>query len=207
MPTFFLWRSKATTHEPIMSDKDLIVLQQECYDKYFKSNYETLMTPGTKQVLEQIRQNGEVVLMCPTYTGDHRGYKTPMIFTNRNIYYIDYGGEMNLFTDKDKETTAASVYRFDEPLTAPSIQMLIHLRVGNHKHLSVIDEMFNVVSKSICRRVIPDLVPLAVKKFESVIRLIPGRYQNGTWRQLDGFFGMYYNEATKELSDIPPPSF
>lgn len=43
------------------------------------------------------------------------------------------------------------------------------------------------------------------RKFESVIRLIPGSYKNGAWRQLDGFFGMYFNEKTLELSDVPPP--
>jgi hypothetical protein len=31
------------------------------------------------------------------------------------------------------------------------------------------------------------------KKFESVIRLIPGLYSNGAWKQLDGFFGAYFN--------------
>jgi len=42
------------------------------------------------------------------------------------------------------------------------------------------------------------------KKFESVVRLIPGSYQNGDWRQLDGFFGMYYNEKTMEVCEFPP---
>jgi len=46
----------------------------------------------------------------------------------------------------------------------------------------------------------------APKKFESVIRLIPGSYKNGDWRQLDGFFGMYFNETTMEVSEMPPPS-
>jgi len=39
----------------------------------------------------------------------------------------------------------------------------------------------------------------ARKKFESVIRLIPGSYQNSDWKQLDGFFGLYYNEKTMEF--------
>ena len=43
------------------------------------------------------------------------------------------------------------------------------------------------------------------RKFESVIRLIPGSYRNGDWRQLDGFFGMYFNETTMEVSEVPPP--
>ena len=43
------------------------------------------------------------------------------------------------------------------------------------------------------------------KLLESIIRLIPGSYKNGSWRQLDGFFGMYFNETTMEVSTIPPP--
>jgi hypothetical protein len=46
----------------------------------------------------------------------------------------------------------------------------------------------------------------ARKKFESVIRLIPGSYKNSDWRQLDGFFGMYFNETTMEVSQVAPPS-
>jgi len=45
----------------------------------------------------------------------------------------------------------------------------------------------------------------SLKKFETIIRLIPGSYKNGSWRQLDGFFGMYFNETTMELSEVPPP--
>jgi hypothetical protein len=46
----------------------------------------------------------------------------------------------------------------------------------------------------------------AAQKFESIIRHIPGSYKNGNWRQLDGFFGVYLNEETMELSELPPPS-
>jgi len=44
-----------------------------------------------------------------------------------------------------------------------------------------------------------------VEKFEQVIRLIPGSYQNGDWVALGGFFGMYFNTKTLELSEGPPP--
>jgi hypothetical protein len=44
----------------------------------------------------------------------------------------------------------------------------------------------------------------SLKKFETIIRLIPGSYKNGSWRQLDGFFGMYFNETTMEVSEVPP---
>jgi hypothetical protein len=48
--------------------------------------------------------------------------------------------------------------------------------------------------------------PMALSNVEAVIRLIPGGYKNGSWRQLNGIFGMYYNEETNELSRFPPPT-
>jgi len=44
-----------------------------------------------------------------------------------------------------------------------------------------------------------------LKNLELTLRLIPGSYKNGSWRQLDGFFGMYINEITMEVSELPPP--
>lgn len=48
--------------------------------------------------------------------------------------------------------------------------------------------------------------PMSLSNLEAVIRLIPGGYNNGSWRQLNGIFGMYFNETTMELSEVPPPS-
>ena len=39
----------------------------------------------------------------------------------------------------------------------------------------------------------PTTIQLSMEK---VIRLIPGSYQNGAWKELNGFFGSYYNEDT-----------
>jgi hypothetical protein len=45
----------------------------------------------------------------------------------------------------------------------------------------------------------------ALEKFEQIIRLIPGSFQNGDWVALGGFFGMYFNKKTLEISEGPPP--
>lgn len=42
-------------------------------------------------------------------------------------------------------------------------------------------------------------------QFEKIICLIPGSYRNGPWKPLDGFFGVYFNEETLELSHCAPP--
>jgi len=42
------------------------------------------------------------------------------------------------------------------------------------------------------------------KRLESIICAIPGKYSNGHWKQLDGFFGVYLNEDTMEVYAVPP---
>ena len=42
------------------------------------------------------------------------------------------------------------------------------------------------------------------KRMESIIRSIPGKYSNGHWKQLNGFFGVYLNEDTLQVCDVPP---
>ena len=66
--------------------------------------------------------------------------------------------------------------------------------------------LYALASNRDCEYVSDFRISDALKKFESVIRLIPGSYNNGSWRQLDGFFGMYFNEDTMEVSEMPPPS-
>jgi hypothetical protein len=40
--------------------------------------------------------------------------------------------------------------------------------------------------------------------FQTILRLIPGGYKNGPWKQLDGFFGPYLNEETLEIISLVP---
>jgi len=78
--------------------------------------------------------------------------------------------------------TVRPVYTFDQPLTANDMRLL--------------DKLYQLKRGVNTTQI--------ASKFESVIRLIPGSYQHGAWRQLDGFFGMYYNNDTYELSVLPP---
>jgi len=40
--------------------------------------------------------------------------------------------------------------------------------------------------------------------FQTILRLIPGSYKNGPWKQLDGFFGPYMNQETLEINSFIP---
>jgi hypothetical protein len=83
------------------------------------------------------------------------------------------------------------VYVFTEPLSLKFVKLLKN-SVSSHNP--------NSVNYSTLNQVVPCL-----RDIESIIRLIPGGYKNGNWRQLDGFFGVYYNDATNEISELPPP--
>ncbi len=82
----------------------------------------------------------------------------------------------------------------------------------SEKDIILLDNLFNKESnknefiKSICKGLgwHNKMTYDSQKKFESIIMCIPGLYKNKSWKQLDGFFGMYLNEETMELSEIPP---
>ena len=106
---------------------------------------------------------------------------------------------------------ASTVYSFTNPLN------LVHAKIlSSIMTTSTMNRGFVHANQSLWNRVVGALgsrddvmrsnVPSsdALKKFETIIRLIPGSYKNGSWRQLDGFFGMYFNETTMELSEVPP---
>ena len=93
---------------------------------------------------------------------------------------------------------ASKLYSFTNPLN------LVHAKILSYIMTIQIIEKIGYVAPN---RSLWDRIPCidSLKKFESIIRLIPGSYKNGSWRQLDGFFGMYFNETTMELSEVPPP--
>jgi len=107
---------------------------------------------------------------------------------------------------------ASTLYSFTNPLNLVHAKILssimtkpIEVRADHHLNQSLWYRVLGALEK---RQMISDTnVSDALKKFESIIRLIPGSYKNGNWRQLDGFFGMYFNETTMEVSEVPPPSF
>lgn len=132
-------------------------------------------------VLNSISQRGDIVLLVKSSTSDC-SMNSQYIITNRHMYVVtNYG--------KHAGPDICLLYTFDSP-----IRMKYATILKACKPL-----LNNIVGDS---NIIINLHH--AKKFESVIRLIPGSYKNGDWRQLDGFFGMYFNETTMEVSEVPP---
>jgi hypothetical protein len=162
---------------------------------------------GLVGFFREIDKSGEnLIIILSSSQGDYTQYIHDVIITDRHIYRVvgfgGYGHSHQPFTVK----YLSKVYTFNTQLTLQQVRMID----------TTINYKDNYVKRSIGSRVSDREADTyggqckcdmdARKKFESVIRLIPGSYKNGDWRQLDGFFGMYFNETTMKLSEVPPPS-
>ena len=84
------------------------------------------------------------------------------------------------YGEKELETVPflCPLYTFDNPLTIESSKILTYKYIYS--------TFFNTAT------------------MEDMIRTIPGSYKNGTWRQLNGFFGLYVNHEKETVSIYPP---
>jgi hypothetical protein len=170
-----------------------------------------------KRFVKQIQDAGEEVIL---YTGGHtymeriakpatghpaRFITLEYIITNRNIYSLRYNKQTTVIDFHGKVVSGLFVipiYTFNEPLNLKQTKMLLLLLGHNRSYYSPPFPDGGAVKQLAFRNYTRGdeyKVLDARKKFESVIRLIPGSYQNSDWKQLDGFFGLYYNEKTMEF--------
>ena len=135
--------------------------------------------------------------------GDHTRlrYMPRIIITDQHVYStrllsdaIGVGQEPGAFLHSGVHYM--SLYTFDKPLQLKQIKMLSILKQPTKFHKSEQKWLHADILTAFAYNEAP-------KEFESVIRLIPGSYQNGDWRPMDGFFGLYFNETTMEVNEFP----
>jgi hypothetical protein len=164
-----------------------------------------------QKVLEQLKASGEIILYIVVgskNTGSGTLNTIDIIITNRNVYSLRFHrdsteaqtGHGPCYTSGLR---CSSLYTFDKPLNAKQTKMLSILNSSPTYHDSCITRSASSILQNMSTS---SIINDTLKKFESVIRLIPGRYKNENWKQLDGFFGMYFNESMMEVSEVPPPS-
>jgi hypothetical protein len=164
---------------------------EEIHKRLHESNmrsYWIYINDINQAILTSIAQH-ETVLFY-----EHREHKLTYIITNKSVYRLDI-----------HSLKPGLIYTFDTTLTKKQILFLEKgVARTNCHHGPLLGRMSSChySPNPVCN----EAHLSAPKKFESVIRLIPGSYKNGDWRQLDGFFGMYFNETTMEVSEVPPPS-
>lgn len=124
-------------------------------------------------------------------------------FTGGNIPGLTMVTNKGVFIDINSTLDIHPLYKFTKPLDMKQSNMILQLSAAtwNCKLTDLIQNTANCYYGP--KR--SDHCQMDHKKFESVIRLIPGSYFNGAWKQLDGFFGAYINEETMEIMGGPPP--
>ena len=148
---------------------------------------------------KHISSLGEKALFIQ-YVGTPQGDQDFGLFlTNQNFYVLNY----NINNGKN-ECYVLSVYTFDKPLNLKQAKMLynhlnktipVGIRTNFRSLIGSGGADFRWYNEWISRQ------------FEAVIRVIPGSFQNDEWKQLDGFFGVYYNEKTMEINIFPGKLF
>ena len=107
----------------------------------------------------------------------------PAVFiTNKNVYYTKNYTSHSIISNKN----ISKMYTFATPL--------------NSKYIRLIMKCYFSLERSCDLKMRLNYE----KYFEATVKYIPGSYQNGPWKQLDGFFGPYLNEETMELVYEPP---
>ena len=132
-------------------------------------------------------------------------WSVSIILTNRHLYQLQYK-QIHKLPASD-EFYSSKLYSFANPLNLAQAKLLSSIMKVPK------EDEYRLDDTSIWQRVsyaLQDKLNLnhmqGMKNFESIIRLIPGSYKNGDWKQMDGFVGIYFNETTMEVSEIPPPS-
>jgi hypothetical protein len=158
--------------------------------------------------IKKLEAAGEIVLYAlytstDTSSGTLKALK--LLITNQTVYSFQVHTE----TSRTAHTTHGlcltsglhymPVYRFDKPLSLKQTKMLSILTQTTQYKSEGCD---GTILKNMVypHRHAPRLE--AHKKFESIIRLIPGSLK-GDWRPMDGFFGLYFNETTMEVNEFP----
>jgi len=193
-----------TSSEPIHPEEP--VPSQECLDQYnmLKTSVRTELKQiesniGVQPVLDALQDGIDRHTILFLIGNDH---SIPFgIITNRHVFRVKWNEKLYL----------CPMYTFRHPLDEKGIRNI--LQIYKEPVLAPHDPWRTSIMKEMMSR--NDDNPLyqlyrdprfanASKSFEFIIRTIPGSYQNGDWRQLHGFFGMYYRLPHSDLSDCPP---
>lgn len=156
--------------------------------------------------LIEMEKSGEILiesLIGPSVENMPREYE--FFITDRHIYYLVYDFPEQKTTNKIKFVHISKLYSFHAPLNSAYCKLLKNV-LESRELTSDLPLKRRICYLQSYIMICESELSYHRKKFESVVRVIPGSYQNGDWRQLDGFFGMYYNEKTMEVSEYPPCS-
>jgi len=158
-------------------EQQLHDLQSQLQERY-KTTVESIMSKQNAvryAILEQLIKEGHIILAISNIKICNLQIQSPMILTTTGVYVVMPHKEKSTFSSDSFVDMLCPIYTFSAPLNLKQTQLISNMLYIN------------------------------VEQYEQVIHYIPGSYSNGAWKQLNGFFGVYLNEDTMELSSIPPP--
>jgi len=184
---------------------------------------------ATDKMIKHLQAAGEIILyvvfqQCYTHIKSTHGGETSvnnvvkLIITTQHVYSIRLHSNAIAMNAQQAGYFLHSglhympIYTFDKPLQLKQIKMLSILTQPTQYHQAELKGTHHNILAAAFPEDLPTHSSTAASaaaylqartKFESVIRLIPGSYQNGDWRPMDGFFGLYFNETTMEVNEFP----
>ena len=161
---------------------------------------DTLNYKRSLPFFKHISSLGEKALFIQRVNTPQNVSEFGLFLTNQNVYILNY--KMN---PEENQCYVLSIYTFNEPLNSKQAKMLYNYL---NKHVPfVINTNFSQIIGSGGSQMFRWYNEWISRQFEAVIRVIPGSFQNDEWKQLDGFFGVYYNEKTMEINIFPGKLF
>ena len=124
----------------------------------------------------------EIILFW-LYTNNPTKY---IVFTNKKIYKI-----IEKRVSDQQRMCLCPMYTFSYELDVKSLILLKNIKSLVYFLIEEFTDNLNPVTH---RKI----------SIEKVIRMIPGSYEYGSWKELNGFFGFYMNEETYEISQVSP---
>lgn len=169
-----------------------------------KQSEEVWKYAGEKEIqyLRSLETSGEIILLVqfqsPIYGNwdgkNHHIFSVGLILTNCHLYQLQYKIVGNEFYP-------SRIYSFEKPLTRANAELLSCIL---KKDDYIGESIWSKVNRVLMQKSENKTHIKGLKSFETIVRIIPGGYLNGKWKQLDGFFGVYYNSETNQISEIPP---
>jgi hypothetical protein len=181
-----------------------ILSESSAYDAYVKQRkitenklieerleicYKGELTPLESDIYKQVLHMTNELVLYRIYGS---WSKIELIITRKNVFHILYPANTDMIHVEPYKICL--LYTFTTPLGVEDLQLL--------KELETVPQ-FGEYPQSIANGIRSPQKKMYQTQFESIIRLIPGSYNNDDWVQLDGFFGLYFNQMTKGLSMYP----
>jgi hypothetical protein len=166
------------------------IMENELIEERLEISYKRELAPLELDIYKQVLDMTHEFVLYKIYGS---WSKIELIITRKNVFHILYPANSEDMIQAEPYKICL-LYTFTNPLGVEDLQLL--------KKLETVPQ-FGEYTQSIANGIRSPQKKIYQAQFESIIRLIPGSYDNDDWVQLDGFFGLYFNRMSRGLSMYP----